>query len=339
MKKFLAVVFVIAMLVSTPGSFSVLEAAEGSEFFVGLAFGDLDAVPALLMGHLTAAMDKLGWKYVITNADKEVNKYYADVENLCQQKPDIIVTRPPSDLATPSVVETAVANDVPIVLVGTMRKVEGQDYLGHVGEPETIRGIPLAAWLDEYVKKHPGFIPKIGFIVGELAVDARDLCERSLNIREHLKAEFVDVITAEADPRWTAAGGMKVTEDWLQRYTTDELNTILVWSDEMAIGVVQALQSAGKTPDDYLVLSYDGLPIIQENVSLGWVDASSGIDLKKQSDSIIEFCQKLKDGKKDELNFYTYTGSIFILDTENVKGIADGSQVPTYWNGYSQFLK
>ncbi len=296
------------------------EGAEGidDEFFVGIAFGGLDAVPTVIKGYLEEKMDALGWKYSITNGDLDMNKYIADVESLCQQQPDLIITRPVNDTANATVVPIADKAGIPIAFMSSMTAVEGYDYLGHVSDPELIRGIPLAMWLNDYVAANPGFVPKVGFLVGAAAIDSKGVCERSINIRDYLTVGWEEVISAEADPNWTAAGGMKIAEDWLQRYTLDEMNTIVCWSDEMCVGVVQALQAAGKNPEDYLVLSYDGLPVIEDYVKEGWIDASSGLNLEKVADTVIELCQKFKDGKADEIDFMTYARAIFVLDGNNV---------------------
>ncbi len=293
-------------------------AAEDDEFFVGIAFGGLDAVPTVIKGFLEEKMDALGWKYVVTNGDLDMNKYVADVESLCQQEPDMIITRPVNDTVNATVVPIADKAGIPIAFMSSMTAVEGYDYLGHIADPELIRGIPLAMWLNDYCAEHPDFFPKIGFLVGAAAIDSRGVCERTINIEDYLEVDYEKVISAEADPNWTAAGGMKVTEDWLQRYTIDELNTIVCWSDEMCVGLVQAMQAAGKDPDDYLVLSYDGLPVIEEYVKEGWIDASSGLNLEKVADVVIEVCQKFKDGKEDEIDFMTYANAIFVLDANNV---------------------
>lgn len=313
-------------------------APAGKVFTVGLAFGGLDATPTVLMGYLTEKMDALGWKYIVTNGDLDVNKYIADVESLCQQKPDLIVTRPVNDTVNASIVPICDAAKIPLEFMSSMTVVPGYKYLGHVADPELIRGIPLAEWINKYVADHPGFVPKIGFLVGAAAIDQKGVCERSINIRDYLTCDWKEVISAEADPNWSAAGGMKVTEDWLQKYTTDELNTIVCWSDEMSVGVVQALQAAGKNPDDYLVLSYDGLPIVQDYVAQGWIDATSGLGLEKVADTIIGVCQKVKDGKSDQIDFMTYADSIYVMDTNNVAGLKDGSIKPTFWD-YSAYKK
>ena len=306
-------------------------AAEGDDqFFVGLAFGGLDATPTVLMNFLTAKMDVLGWKYVVTNGDLDMNKYLADVESLCQQKPDMIMTRPVNDTANASIVPICDAAGIPVAFMSSATVVEGYEYLGHVSDPELVRGVPLAEWLNAYVEANPGFVPKIGVIVGSAAIDSVGVCERSIDVFDNLTCEYEKVISAEADPNWMASGGMKVTEDWMQRYSLDELNTILCWSDEMCVGVVQALQAAGKSPDDYLVMSYDGLPIVEDYVKEGWIDATSALGLEKQADVIIEFCRKFKDGEITEADFQTFANSIYVMDTTNI------GQAVTYWDYSSE---
>lgn len=313
--------------------------AEGDDdFFVGLAFGGLDATPTVLMGYLTEKMDALGWKYVVTNGDLDMNKYLADVESLCQQKPDMIMTRPVNDTANASIVPICDAAKIPVAFMSSATVVEGYDYLGHVSDPELIRGVPLGNWIADYVESNAGFVPKIGIIVGAAAIDSKGVCERTIDVVDTLDARGVDyevVISAEADPNWSAAGGMKVAEDWLQKYPIDELNTILCWSDEMCVGVVQALQAAGKNPDDYLVLSYDGLPIVEDYVKEGWIDATSALGLEKQADVIIEFCRKFKDGELTDADFQTYAQSIYVMDTGNIEALLSGGQ-PEYWDYSSE---
>ncbi|GHU81702.1 D-ribose ABC transporter substrate-binding protein [Spirochaetia bacterium] len=334
MKKKLAVVFLVMVLIAMLGG---CQKKTEKQFFVGLAFGGLDATPTVLMNYLTAEMDKLGWKYVVTNGDLDFNKYIADLENLCQQAPDLILTRPVNDLANVNAVEICNRYNIPVVIMSSMTVVPDQKYLGHVADPELVRGIPLANWIDAYCDANPGFVPKIGFLVGAIGIDQRGICERSINIRDYLKHEWVDVVTQEGIPNWMASGGMSVTEDWIQAYSLDQLNTLLVWSDEICVGVVQALQAAGKNPDDYLVLSYDGLPLIEDYVAQGWVDATSGLGLKKQSQIIIELAQKVKDGKSSEIDFMTYAHGIYVMDTANIAGLKAG-QDPQYWD-YSSYIK
>lgn len=320
-------------------------AAEGDdEVFVGLAFGGLDAVPTIVMNYLTEKMDALGWKYVVTNGDLDVNKYLADIESLCQQKPDVIMTRVPNDTVNASVVPIVTAAGIPTVFLATATEVpeykDDPNYLGHISDPELIRGEPLGDWLVKYCKDN-NFEPKIGIVNGAKSIDAVGVCERSIDVFAALDTASVKyeiVADVEADPPWAATGSMKIMEDWIQAYTTEQMNTILCWSDEMVVGVVQALQAAGKNPDDYLVLSYDGLEVVWDYVKEGWVDVSSGLLLEQQADAVIAFIQKYLDGEYDkEKDFQTYCYSIFMLDSTNIDAVLAGEK-PETWD-YSGIVK
>ena len=313
--------------------------AEEDKVRVGLAFGGLDAVPTVVMNFLTAKMDDLGWEYVITNGDLDVSKYLADLESLCQQDLDVIMTRVPNDSVNPSVLDVTVPAEQPLFFLATATEVEQYKdspyYLGHVSDPELVRGTPLADWLIKYIDEHEGFVPKIGIICGAKAIDQRGVCERTTDIVDGLDAagkEYEIVADVEANPNWLASGAMQITEDWIQAYTTDQLNTILCWSDEMCVGVIQALQAAGKSPDDYLVLSYDGLEIIWDYVKEGWIDCSSALLLEQQADAVIAFIQKYIDGTYDkEKDFQTYCNSVYVRDGSNIDAGAAG-EAPEFYD-------
>jgi ABC-type sugar transport system substrate-binding protein len=308
-------------------------------YTVGLAFNALDATPAMLLGLMAKRMDELGWKYIVTNADLDINKQLADMENMVIQKPDFILARAYEQIL-PELARTCVKNSIPLAtmlipnpgLDLDIPAVYGDRAVG-IGDPEVLRGIPLANWIDKYVEDHPGFVPKIGFLVGQLDIDVHGMCERSLNVREFLTCEWVDVVTTEAQPQWSAQGGMKVAEDWIQKYTKEDMNIWLVWSDEMCVGVIQALQAAGKTPGEVMILSYDGLPIIEEYVEQGWVTVTSAIDLEKQAMEMINTVERVKAGER--LSNDVYTQAIYLMTPQNIKDIKAGKP-KGYWD-YSEY--
>ena len=337
MKKGLLVALVVLM------AFAILSGCGGSgdddRFFVGLAFHGLDATPTVLMGHLVAEMDRLGWRYVITNGDLDNNKYIADVEALIQQEPDLIWTRG-SEFLVQNIIEMTYFAGIPLVWSSGMpNRFAEYPYLSNAGDPELIRGIPLARWLDNYVANNPGFVPRIGFLVGNLSIDSYGSSHRSLNMRDYLTVDWVDVITAECVPNWMASGAMNITEDWLQRYTINELNTIFCWSDEMSIGVIQALQAAGVNPGDYVLMSYDALPIVWDYIEEGWMQVTSGLDLRRQALNAISIMQMYKDGKADDIPFIQYARSVFLCDESNVAQVKAGNIPESAFFDYVQYVE
>lgn len=319
---------------STAGEASAPAAGgDDHQFFIGLAFGAMDATPKALADQMVKIIEERGWKYVITNADQDSSKFIADVESLCEQKPDVILVRLINDLVVPGLAGACEGAGIPMMIMSNATPFD-VNYLGNMGDPEDVRGYPLGDWLNAYIEANPGFVPKIGVVVGDFTAE---VCfGRTDNVFETVTTAE-KVVESEADPKWTATGGMKVTEDWLQKYSIDELNTLLVWSDEMCVGVIQALQAAGKSPDDYLVLSYDGLDIMYDYVREGWCDASSGLDLAKQAKEMLDVCQLIADGKSDEVQFMNYCYGIYVLDDTNVDAVAAGNAQLDYFD-YSAYI-
>lgn len=330
MKKMLALLLSLMMLMSGM-SLAVAEDVP----FVGLAFGAMDATPAALAAALTAKMDALGWKYVITNADQDSSKLLADVENLCQQQPDVIFVRLINDLVAPGIVDICNNYDIPCGFMSNADHFDELEYMFDSGDPESVRGYPLADWLNAYCEANPGFVPKVGVVVGDFSAE---ICfGRTDNLKEVCTtAEWV--VETEADPKWTATGGMRVMEDWLQKYSLDELNTILVWSDEMCIGVIQALQAAGKNPDDYVVMSYDGLELVYDYIREGWLDASSGLNMDKLASGMIDIAQRVVAGDPFE-NPVNFAYSVYVLDNTSIDNVVNGETDKINFFDYSSYFE
>ena len=317
MKKIVAIILTVMLLLSC--SISVAEEAVP---FIGLAFGAMDATPAALSAALSKKMDARGWKYLITNADQDSSKLLSDVDSLCQMKPDVIVCRMINDLVAPGIVDICNNYGVPCGFMSNADHFEELDYQFDTGDPESVRGYPLGIWLNQYCEEHPGFVPKIGVVVGDFSAE---VCfGRTDNLTEICpQAEWV--VEAEADPKWTATGGMRIMEDWLQKYSIDEMNTILVWSDEMCIGVLQVLQAAGKNPGDYLVMSYDGLELVFDSIEEGWLSATSGLNMDKVADGIMRICERIIEGDDFATDPVQYAYSVYLLDKNNLDDIKNGN--------------
>lgn len=339
----MALVMVMALLAGCGGGGSSTPAAGGSStpaaggssapaaggddpFYVGLCFGAMDATPAVLSEAINVIIKEKGWKVAQTNADQDINKHLGDVESVLEMGVDVIFARVINDLGATMIIEVCEKAGVPLVLMNfdpsTIEEYSGR-YLSCVNDPEEQRGKALAEWINNYVKENPGFEANVGFVVGDY----------SAPIGYHRWKNFFDpdggwcpeinhLVDAESDPKWTATGGMKVTEDWLQKY--DEMNMIIACSDEVATGVIQALQAAGKQPGEIMVFAFDGLPIMFDYVRDGWMTASSGIAIAKQAQVMMDVAQMIADGKIDEVPESVDCHAIYILDETTVDAIDGG---------------
>ena len=305
--------------------------------FVAVSFNDLDAVPALMKAQLEKKFEAKGWKYLIAGADKDFNKQIADIESMFLQGPAVVISRIDAR-GRPTIAGISMQYpDIPLVAMSmgnrrALTKEESDAILTASGESEWVRGTLLGHWMADYMDANPGFVPKIGFLLGQASGDVVGTGHRSIDfirIMEHRGyiegKDWYAVVRAEADPVWTTQGGMKITEDWLQKYPIEELNTIYCWWDEGVVGVCQALELNGKKPGDYIIMSFDGLDIVHEYVEKGYVHASSALDFNKQTDKLVWIAQMVIDGKANELRPVEFGESMYLLTKDNLADVKAGN--------------
>lgn len=294
------------------------------QFFLALAYGALDITPKAQSEAIVEMAEELGWKTQITNADQDPSKLISDVESLCQMKPDVIVCRGISDNSMPQIVDICKAADVPLILQSLTAEGREDDFLTFATDPNEAAGEMIGGYLQEWIEANPDIEANVGYVVGDYSLETA--------LPRWTSCEEVAVganTLVDAEGNWVASDAMNVTEDWIQKYP--QMNVIVSCSDEMTVGVIQALQAAGKSPDDYLILSYDALEVMHPYIEEGWCDASAGLDLQKQAEVIIELCQKVQNGEEDTIEKYTPFNSLYLMTTENAEGIISGTEEIEYY--------
>ena len=296
------------------------------DFLVGVAFGAFDATPQLLYAALEEQFKELGWNYTMTNADQDPSKLLSDVENLCQLQCDVIYVRGITDDTMPPIIEACERAGIPLICIAVGCEEMSDRYITLCSDPSDAGADLLGYWFQEYVKANPGEY-NVGYVVGDYSYESA-LC-RWTNVRD-LNPDTVELVHGEGN--WVASDAMTLVEDWLQTYP--EMNVICSSSDEMSIGIIQALQAAGKNPDDYLLMSFDGLDIMDDYVKEGWCDATVAIDNSMTAKRIIEITKMVYEGDHsslDALESVTPTYSNYMLTTDNIQGIKNGTVEKDYY--------
>lgn len=303
---------------------SKAETEDGNQFFLALAYGALDMTPKVQSDKIIAMAEELGWRTQITNADQDPSKLLSDVESLCEMKPDVIICRGITDNSMPQIVEVCKNAGVPLILQSITASGMEDDFLTFATDPISAAGEMIGEYLESYCQENTDVTANVGYVVGdynlEMALPRWTSCEE--------KASDANTLV-DAEGNWVASDAMTVTEDWIQKYP--EMNVIVSCSDEMTIGVIQALQAAGKSPDDYLILSYDALEVMQPYIQEGWCDASAGLDLQKQAEVLIDLCKKIQAGEMDSIEKLTPFNSLYLMTTDNADGIISGEAAIEYY--------
>lgn len=204
-----------------------------------------------------------GVKFVVTDGQNSSAKQVSDVESLIAQRVDVLLVSPlTSDALTPTVAD---AMDAGIAVVTVDRQVNG-DVTSHVGAHNTPIGEKAAQFFKERLHGK-GAVLEIQGTAGASATN-----ERHQGFVDGLKGTDIK-IAASQNADYLRENALKFVEDQLQRFGPGQLQAIYAHNDEMALGAIQALESAGRLKE-VIVVGADGQESAFQAIKDGRMGAS-----------------------------------------------------------------
>ena len=136
----------------------------------------------------------------------------------------------------------------------------------------------------------------MAILVGKL--DNEGAILRTEGNKDTIKSQFPGItVLAEETGNWQRDQGLSLTENWLTAYGAD-LKGILANNDEMALGAVEALKSAGRP--DVLVMGVDAIPDAKTAVADGSLAATVLQDAAGQGRGAAETAYRVLRGESPE---------------------------------------
>lgn len=270
------------------------------------------------------------------NCDNKVEQQINDVQTAIAMGVDCIIFKYCDAEGTVSAVNEAVDAGIKVI-----------DWLGcpdsayptlrYIGTDESYKGEASKAWLIEYMDAHPDEVLYVGNLCGAQAQTAQypryDIPE---TLVEERPDQFVQLVKQYC--AWTADDAMRVMSDWLMVYP--EMNCILSASEEMTLGVIAAIEEQGMRPEDYIIVTYNGMDTGIEMLEKGQITMDVGNSPSLNQCLLAQATIKVCDG---ELAGYTNVGSetIYTITDENVseykKTITDVDYADEYWRQYDNY--
>ena len=253
--------------------------SEKKKILLGYAINKLDDAGSRQMEALQNSIDQtnsqrddIEIELTITDAQSNVDQQISDVETLVAKGCDIIVVSCVDAVGSIPALEYAKSNGVTTVEVRGM--VSDAIDLSYVGVDEYALSKMWVDYLKKYLEANPEAVLNVGLIYGKAGQTLQLLRHKAI---KELAVEMPErvKITVENYCDWDTQIAMATVEDWLQVYP--ELNCIASASDEMSVGVTNALTSAGTNYDEFMVLSCDGTDTGIQLVK----DGKSDIDIKQ----------------------------------------------------------
>ncbi len=201
---------------------------------------------------------------VFSDAQQKPENQISAVRACIQQGVDVIALPPVVEDGWDAVLTEAKNAGIPVIIVDRSVSADPSLYASHIGSNMELEGQHAA---DEMNKLLPngGKILEMSGTTGSGAAVGRAKGFRA-NLAKNI--EIVDTQTAN----FTRAEAKPVMEAFLKKYGTD-FQGIFIHNDDMAIGAIEAMKSAGVKPGDIKIISVDGTRGGFQAMIDGWVQA------------------------------------------------------------------
>ncbi|PIC58353.1 ribose ABC transporter substrate-binding protein RbsB [Sporosarcina sp. P12(2017)] len=201
-----------------------------------------------------------GSEVIVVDAQDDASKQASDVEDLIQQGVDLLIINPTDSEAVVSAVESANSSNVPVITVD--RRAEGGEVVSHIASDNKAGGVLAGEYLLELLGEDQPQVAELEGIAGSSA--ARD---RGAGFNEAVDGKVN--IVAKQTANFNRAEGLTVMENILQ--ANPDIQGVFAHNDEMALGALEAIQSAGK---DIIVIGFDATDDAVASVKDGKLSAT-----------------------------------------------------------------
>lgn len=214
---------------------------------------------------------RLNWTLIFTNANGSAAKQASDVRSCIAQHVDAIFLTPREEKPLTPVVLEAKHAGIPLFVID--RNVDdtvakgGRDYVAFIGSDFYAEGRRAAQWLVQKTHGKAKVIELLGSTGSSPAID------REKGFHDYIaKYPGIQVIAAQTG-NFTRDEGRKVMETLIQGHP--EATAVYAHNDEMALGAINALETAGRKPGvDITLVSIDGQRSALEQIIAGKLGAT-----------------------------------------------------------------
>lgn len=273
-----------------------------------------------------------GWELVMTDAKGDVNTQSNQIEDMVSKGLDGLMIMPVDAKGIVAVIQKVgkeTEGKLPMITSNVMTDPsELPELKGFTGPNSYLEGKLMGATYIKILKDKGISSINYGEITGTAGYSAA--IDREKGFDDALKeANATDMfVRLDLQPGdWSPDKGQTITENWLTTFG-DKLQMIYSHNDGMGIGIVKALQNAGKKPGDILTNGCDGQTEAVQNVIDGWMTFTVFQSPAEDAATAMRTMEKILNGEKTE--YFTYMDTP-IIDASNAAEYLP--KVTEIWSG------
>lgn len=244
--------------------------------------------------------EELGYELIVVDSQNDSSKELSNVEDLLQKGVGALILNPvDSDAAKSSVMQ---ANNDAIPVITVDRQSNGGEVKSHIAS-DNIKGGQMAA---EFIKEKLGGKGVIAELQGTPGASATR--DRGQGFHSVIDADSNLNVVSSQPADFDRQKGLTVTENMVQ--SNHNIQAIFAQNDEMALGAVKALATAGMSK--CVVVGFDGGEDAIKAVDAGEMSATIAQQPELMGSMAIENAKKIMDGenvdKQIDAELKLYTG-------------------------------
>jgi len=269
------------------------------EYKIGVSMYTLGA--PYFAAQLNAARRKaesLGITFYSTNAQDDMVKQLANVEDMLARGIDLLILNPKDPKGLIPATKAATKAGVPVIIIDSSIDPSA-DFVTTIQSNNLRNGELIGEWLVKEMKGKPINMALISGTQGNpVGKERRQGVFRGI-IEQQLRSDGISGfrIVAQGWGNWTHEGGLEAMEDILVAHP--EINVLLGENDSMTLGALEAIKEAGKMRDILVLAAADGQKEALKLIKSGEYGATGSNNPVVIAETAIEIGLQVLQGKTD----------------------------------------
>jgi ribose transport system substrate-binding protein len=294
MRKIFALLLIAALLVMA-GCGNNAEQAEGKKK-IALLMADLgNPFFHVLRDAVVKKGEELGYEVLVYDGQNDASKQPSQVEDALQKGVNAIIINPGDESSTANALRDAIAQNIPVVTVDRSVQVDG--ILSYLVTDNFKGGKLVGEWLQ---KKMPegGKVIHMEGIIGTAPQRERGGGFLSvIDPKQNPNSKFTIIDTAVG--QFSMAPAEAAMSDLLAKH--NDIDVVFAQNDTMAVGVVRAIETAGRQNDGIVVIGFDGSQEAYDLIKQGKMAVTAVQDFVFIGSEAVKYVDEfLKNGTKPQ---------------------------------------